>query len=104
MAFKELIISYAPDADKEKHRSFIDTGKYQQFSVVVKNQAEAIEVCKEYIENKNIEKVALCPAFTNKDVGAISKFVGKNIGVSVGRADGPSNIITAKGFKRESFK
>jgi hypothetical protein len=31
MAFKELLISYAPDADKTKHRSFIDTGKYQEF-------------------------------------------------------------------------
>lgn len=31
MAFKELIIYYAPDADKEKHRSFIDTGKYHNF-------------------------------------------------------------------------
>ncbi len=28
MAFKELIISYTLDADKEKHRSFIDTDKY----------------------------------------------------------------------------
>lgn len=103
MAFKELIISYAPDADKKKHRSFIDTGKYQQFSVVVKNQAEAIEVCKEFIQNKNIEKIALCPAFTHEDVAAISKVAGNNVGVSVGRADGPSNIITAKGLKRENF-
>jgi len=103
MAFKELLISYAPDADKIKHRSFIDTGKYQQFSVVVRNLEEAIEVCKEFIENKKIEKVALCPGFTHEDVAAISKAVGNNIGVSVGRADGPSNMITAKGLKRENM-
>lgn len=103
MAFKELILSYAPDADKEKHRSVIDTGKYQQYSVVVKNQAEAIEVSKEFIQNKNIEKIALCPGFTHEDVAAISKAAGKNVGVSVGRADGPSSIITAKGLKRENM-
>jgi hypothetical protein len=103
MAFKELLISYASDADKIKHRSFIDTGKYQQFSVVVRNLEEAIAVCKEFIENKNIEKIALCPAFTHEDVAVISKVAGNNVGVSVGRADRPSNIITAKGLKRENF-
>ena len=103
MAFKELLISYAPDADKIKHRSFIDTGKYQQFSVVVRNLEEAIAVCKEFIENKKIEKVALCPVFTHADVAAISKAVGNNIGVSVSRADGPSNIISLKALKRENF-
>lgn len=103
MAFKELLISYASDADKIKHRSFIDTGKYQQFSVVVRNLEEAIEVCKEFIENKKIDKVALCPGFTHADVAAISKTVGNNIGVSVSRADGPSNIISSKALKRENF-
>ena len=60
---------------------------------MVKNQAEAIEVCEEFIQNKNIEKVALCPAFTHEDVAAISKVDGNNVGVFVGRAEGPSNII-----------
>jgi hypothetical protein len=39
MAFKTLFIAHAPDADKEKHHSFIDTGKYQLDVVIVKNQA-----------------------------------------------------------------
>jgi hypothetical protein len=64
MAFKELLISYAPDADKTK---------------------------------------LLCPGFTHADVAAISKTVGNNIGVSVSRADGPSNIISSKALKRENF-
>ncbi|HDK27687.1 MAG TPA: hypothetical protein ENG48_11460 [Candidatus Atribacteria bacterium] len=104
MAFKEIIISYAPDIDKEKHRSFVNAGKYHQFSVVVKNQVEAIEVCEESTQNKNIEKVTLCPACTHEDVVVISKVTGNNMGVSVERADGSSNIITAKGLKRENFK
>ena len=43
MAFKALFLAHAPDADKEKHRSAIDTGMYQLFTVVVRNQAEAME-------------------------------------------------------------
>ena len=70
---------------------------------MVKSQVEAIEVCKVFIQNKNIEKVALCAAFIHENVSAISKFVGENVGVSVSRADFPSNIITAKGLKRENF-
>jgi len=50
MAFKALFLAHAPDADKEKHRSIIDTGKYRLFTVAVRNQAEAMEVCKEFVE------------------------------------------------------
>jgi len=38
MAVKALFIAHAPAADKTQHRSLIDTGLYQSFSVVVKNQ------------------------------------------------------------------
>ena len=44
MSFKTLFLAHAPDADKDKHRCFIDTGKYQLDVVIVKNQAEALEV------------------------------------------------------------
>jgi len=42
MAFKTLFLAHAPDADREKHRNIIDTGKYRLFTVVVKSQDEAI--------------------------------------------------------------
>ncbi len=32
MAFKALFLAHASDADKTKHRSFIETGKYQLFT------------------------------------------------------------------------
>ena len=40
MAFKALFLAHAPDADYEKHSNVIDTGKYNLFTVVVKNQME----------------------------------------------------------------
>ena len=36
MAFKVLFISKAPDADYNKHKSIIDTGKYRLLTSVVK--------------------------------------------------------------------
>ena len=46
MAFKTLFMAFAPDAEKEKHRSIIDTGKYRLLTVLVKNQDEAPQRCK----------------------------------------------------------
>jgi hypothetical protein len=51
MAFKALFFAHAADnADKEKDRSIIDTKKYRLFTVAVRNQAEALEVCNEFVE------------------------------------------------------
>ena len=55
MAFKVLFLAHAPDAVKEIHQNQIDTGMYQLFTVVVKNQAEAVEVCQDFVKNKNID-------------------------------------------------
>jgi hypothetical protein len=57
MAFKTLFLAHAPDADKEKHHCFIDTGKYQLDVVVVKNLAEALEVCTRLFREKKIESI-----------------------------------------------
>jgi len=103
MAFKVLFLAHAPDADKEKHRSVIETGMYKLFIVVVKNQKEAIEVCNEFKRDENIDSILLCPGFTHKDVAEIVKAAGSNIAVSVARADGPGNKISLEVRKREGY-
>jgi len=103
MAFKALFLAHAPDADKEKHRSAIVTGMYQLFTVVVRNRAEAIEVCRDFVEKKSIDAVLLCPGFTHSDVAEIVKAVGKNVAVSVARGDGPSGKISLAARKREGY-
>lgn len=103
MAFKALFLAHAPDADKKKHRSAIDTGMYQLFTVVVRSQAEAIEVCQDFVEQKNIASVLLCPGFTHSDVAEIVKAVGKNVAVSVARGDGPSGKLSLAARKREGY-
>lgn len=101
MPFKALFLAHAPDANKEKHRSVIDTGKYQLFTVVVRDQAEALEVCKDFAEKASIDSVLLCPGFTHKDVAEIAEAVGEKVGVSVARGDGPSNKVSLAAMERQ---
>ena len=103
MSFNVLFIAHAPDADKHKHRSEINTGKYRLLSVVVRTQAEAVEVAKEIAEVENIDTVILCPGFRHADVAEISEALKGRVGVAVARGDGPSNKISAQARKREGY-
>lgn len=71
MAFKALFLAHAPDANYEKHKSIIDTGKYRLLTVVVKNQDEAIKVSKSIYEKEKIDAIMLCPGFTHSNVAEI---------------------------------
>ena len=104
MAFKVLFLAHAPDAEKEIHRNTIDTGMYQLFTVVVKNQVEAKEVCREFVEEEKIDSVLLCPGFTHSEVAEIVSVVGGNVAVSVARGDGPGGKVSLKARKREGYK
>jgi hypothetical protein len=103
MAFKVLSLSMSPDADHTKHRSEIDTGKYRLFTIVVKNPAEALDVCREFAEQPGIDSVLLCPGFTNNDIADISKTVGSGVGVCVARGDGPSGKVAMEAMHRAGF-
>jgi hypothetical protein len=103
MAFKTLFLAHAPDADKDKHRSTIDTGMYRLFTVVVKSQADALGVCREFVVNEQIDSVLLCPGFTHRDLAEIGDAVGDNVAVSVARGDGPSGRVSLAARKREGY-
>jgi len=103
MSFNALFIAHSADADKTKHRSLIQTGTYKLFTVVVKNQEEAVEVCKEMVKEEHIDAVLLCPGFTHADVAGIVKAAGDKVSVSVARGDGPSNRISLEARKREGL-
>jgi len=103
MAFKALFLAHAPDADKEKHRCYIDTGKYQLDVVIVKTQAEALEVSARLFREKKIESILLCPGFTHKDIAEIVKATENKVSVCVARGDSPSNRISQEALKRAGF-
>jgi len=103
MAFKVVFLAHAPDADAERHRCVIDTGRYKLFVVVVKNQREAVEVCRKLVRDEGIHSVLLCPGFTHRDVAEIAETVGENVGVFVARGDGPSNRTSIEIMKKEGW-
>ncbi len=103
MAFKALYLTHAPNADPAKHRSVIDTGNYKLFSVAVTNQAQAVEVARELVENEGVHSIVLCPAFTHREVGEITEAVGENVAISIARTDGPGNRISSKIIKQEGI-
>jgi hypothetical protein len=103
MAFKVAFLAHTPDAEPEKHRCMIETSKYKLFVVLVKEQEQAVEVCKKLVKEEGIHSILLCPGFTHRNVAEIAEAVGENVGVTVARGDGPSNRVSAEVRKREGW-
>jgi hypothetical protein len=103
VSFNVLFIAHAPDADKQKHRSKIDTGKYRLLSVVVRDQTEAVDTAREMAHAESIDSILLCPGFTHSDVAEISAALDGRVGVTVARGDGPSNRLSAQARSREGY-
>jgi len=103
MAFRVVFLAHAPDAEPEKHRCVIETAKYKLFVVVVKDQEQAVKVCKKLVKEEDIHSILLCPGFTHRDVAEIAEAVGKNVAVAVARGDGPSGRVSAEVRKREGY-
>lgn len=100
MAFRVLFLAHAPDTDPEKHRCVIETGKYKLYSLVVRDQSQAIEECKKLVADEGIHSIILCPGFAHRSVAEIVDAVGGNVVVSVARGDGPSSRLSAEIRKR----
>jgi len=103
MSFNVLFIAHAPDADKQKHRSDINTGQYRLLSIVVKNQKEAVDVAKEIAVDQKIDTILLCPGFTHSDVAEIYNALDGQVGVAVARGDGLSNKLSAQARGGEGY-
>ena len=96
MSFNVLFLAHSPDADPAKHRSMINTGKYKLFTVVVRNQAQALETAKSMTKEQGLDSILLCPGFTHSDVAEIFESLNRQVGVCVARGDGLSNQISIK--------
>ncbi len=103
MAFNVAFLAHAPDADPEQHRCVIETPKYKLSVVVVRDQNQAVEVCKKLVKDEGIHSILLCPGFTHKDVAEIAEAAGSNVAVAVARGDGPSNRVSTEVRKREGW-
>jgi hypothetical protein len=103
MAFKVLFIAHTPDAQPDRHRTVLETGKYKLATVLVRNQAQALKECRDMVGGEGIHSVMLCPGFTHKDIAEIAETVGPNVSVTVARGDGPSSHVTAEVLRKEGW-
>ena len=90
MAFRAAFIAHVPDADPVKHRAVLETDLYKLFSVLVKDQDQAVDVCRRLVADEGVQSILLCPGNTHADVAAIVAAVGDDVSVSVARGDGPA--------------
>ncbi len=81
----------------------VETSKYKLMVRLVKNQQQAVEVCKKLVKEEGTHSILLCPGFTHQNVTEISEAVGKSVGISVARGDGPSSKIAKEVMKREGW-
>jgi len=93
MAFKAVFLAHASDAEPERDRNLIETSTYKLFTVVVKDQVQAVEECNKLVKEEGIHSVLLCPGFTEKNVAEITEAVGQNVGVAVARGDSPGRKV-----------
>jgi len=103
MAFTAAFIAHAPDADPVLHKSIIDTGKYKLFTVVVRNQEQALQVCRRLVQEEGVHSILLCPGHTHADIAAIQAAVGAGVSVSVARGDPAGTRVALAVMEREGW-
>jgi hypothetical protein len=103
MALKALFLAHAPDAEPDRHQCMVETPMYQLFVRVVRNQAQALEVCRRLVAEEGIHAVLLCPGFTHHDISELAQAVGPKVGVFVARGDSPSNAVVLDVMAREGW-
>lgn len=103
MAFRSLFLAKSPDAEREKHRNVIETGKSVLHSVLVRNLEGAVDEYRTLSKKEKIDAIILCPGFTHGEVAELVKETGGKVTISISRSDGPGNGMIQEVFKRESF-
>jgi hypothetical protein len=99
MSFRAAFIAHVPDADPARHRTVLETDLYKLFSVLVKDQQQAVEVCRRLVADEGVQSILLCPGNTHADVAGIVAAVGDGVSVSVARGDSPSMRIAAEAMR-----
>ena len=100
MSFNVLCLAHSPDADPQQHHTQIDTGHYKLFTVIVKDQAQALEVAQSMTVKHQLDSIMLCPGFTHGNVAQIFETLNGKVGVCVARGDGLSSQIAAQARQR----
>jgi len=105
MTFKSAYVLMAPDADPKKHRASIKLPKFELTVVVADlgNLDQAVDVCRELVQNEGVQGLTLCPGFTHQAVAKVVNAVGEGISISVARGDIPAVRIVGEILRKEGW-
>jgi len=103
MSFKAAFIAHAPDADPVRHRTKLETGLYTLITVLVRDQKQSLEVCKQLVRDEGINSIILCPGFTTLEAGEIAQAAGPGVAVAVSRVDAPGARVVREVMEREGW-
>jgi len=67
------------------------------------NFDQAVNVCKDLVQNEGIQSFILCPGFSHAAVAKIVNAVGEGVAVNVARGDVPSGMITGEILAKEGW-
>lgn len=94
--FRTAFVAMAPNADPARHRSVVETPIYSLTTILVRNEDEAVDICRELVRKDGVRSFILCPGFTNRGVARVADAAGEGISINVARGDGPSNAVAHK--------
>ena len=105
MSFKAGMVIMAPEVDPEKHRASIKTSRFELTTVLVglSNFEQAVNVCKDLVQNEGIQSLTLCPGFPHEAVAKIANAVGDGVPINVARGDVPSVMKTGEILQKEGW-
>ena len=105
MALKTGFVAAVPDGDPKRHRVSIKTSKYELTAVMVElgNLDQAVNVCKDLVQNEGFQSFTLCPGFSHEEVAKIKEAVGEGVAVFVARGDIPSVMIVGEILAKEGW-
>ena len=101
--FRTAMVAMAPAAGPVRHRSVVETPLYSLTTILVRNEDEAVTICKMLVRSEGIQSFLLCPGFTNKGVARVADAVGEGISVNVARGDNPSNAAAHRIMSEVGF-
>lgn len=103
MSFTTMFMAHAPDGNPEDV-ALLETPTYKVYSVVIKDQAEALATARKLVSEKGVESIILCPGFSNKDIAELEEALGEGVGISVARGDPHSQAVAMQAMKREGWR
>ena len=103
--FKSAFIIMAPDGDPEKHRATVKTEKAEATLTFIEmtNFDQAVEVAKDFAQNKGVQSIYLCAGFTHQAVARVVAAVAGRAAVQVARGDVPSTMLAGEMLAKEGW-